>query len=70
MQSFPSEVTFQPQTVRRRRTAIVSDLAILVEQCRKDERMVGELARFVVDSMKCRQQAFRKLSVRDIFPTV
>ena len=70
VQSFPSAVIFQPQTVRRRRIAIVSDLATLVEQCRKGEPMVEELARFVVDSMKCRQQAFRKLSVREIFPTV
>ena len=70
VQSFPSAMIVQPQTVRRRRIAIVSDLATFMEQCRKDERMVGELTRFVVDSMKCRQQAFRKLSVRDIFPTV
>ena len=62
------KVKFQSADVRQR-IAIASDLAVLVANCRSDEQLVRDLARFVVDSIACRQRAFRKLSVRDVFPT-
>ena len=43
-----------------------ADLVNLVIRCRKENLLVEELARFVVDVIACRQRAFRKLSVRDV----
>ena len=59
-----------PISVTRRRKPTSKDLATFLIKCRTDERLVRELARFVVDSISNRQRAFRKLSVRDILPTV
>ena len=58
------------QSTKLKRTATVTDLATLVVHCRKDEHLICDLARFVVDSLTSRQLAFRKLSVRDILPPV
>ena len=69
LRASPNKVEFKPLKQRNRLT-ISSDLASLVLKCRSDEQLVCDLARFVVDSLSCRQQAFRKLDVRDIFPTV
>ena len=52
----------------RARIPICHDLVALVLHCRSDERRVLALAQFVVDSLSSRQRAFRKLSVRDVFP--
>ena len=68
LRSHPELVTFP--ILKRTREPTVSDLANLVIRCRKDERLICDLARFVVDSLSCRQQAFRKLSVRDVLPPV
>ena len=69
LRASPNKVVLKPLKQRNRLT-ISSDLASLVLKCRSDEQLVCDLARFVVDSLSCRQQAFRKLDVRDIFPTV
>ena len=69
LRSAPVQVAFQLLLSGRKRIGTVSDLAELVIKCRMNERLVCDLARFVVDSLSCRQQAFRKLSVRDILPT-
>ena len=73
LRSFPinkfNSIRRKLATSQLERKTVSTDLATLVIKCRKDERLVCELARFVVDSIACRQRAFRKLSVRDIFPT-
>ena len=68
LRSHPELVTFP--ILKRTREPTVSDLATLVIRCRKDERLICDLARFVVDSLSLRQQAFRKLSVRDLLPVL
>ena len=45
-----------------------TDLARLINFCRSDGRLAGELARFVVDLDASRKRAFAKLTVRDLFP--
>ena len=50
------------------RLPISSDLARLVIFCRSNGQLAGELARFVVELMFCREKAFAKLTVRDLFP--
>ena len=50
------------------RLPISSDLARLINFCRSDGRLAGELARFVVDLDASRKRAFAKLTVRDLFP--
>ena len=47
---------------------ISSDLARLINFCRSDGRLAGELAHFVVDLDASRKRAFAKLTVRDLFP--
>ena len=50
------------------RLPISSDLARLINFCRSEGRLAGELARFVVDLDASRKRAFAKLTVRDLFP--
>ena len=50
------------------RIPLSCDLVRLVILCRKDYRLVDELARFCVEVLSCRQRAFKKLTVRDLFP--
>ena len=50
------------------RLPISSDLARLINFCRSEGRLAGELARFVVDLEASRKRAFAKLTVRDLFP--
>ena len=50
------------------RLHISSDLARLINFCRSEGRLAGELARFVVDLEASRKHAFAKLTVRDLFP--
>ena len=50
------------------RIPLSCDLVRLVILCRKDYRLVDELARFCVEALSCRQRAFKKLTVRDLFP--
>ena len=59
--------TFLPRSLCGRIT-IAADLAVLVTQIRHEERLVCDFARFVADILSTRQRAFRKLSVRDVFP--
>ena len=48
------------------RLPISSDLARLINFCRSEGRLAGELARFVVDLEASRKRAFAKLTVRDL----
>ena len=50
------------------RIPLSCDLVRLVILCRKDYRLVDELARFCVEALSCRQRAFMELIVRDLFP--
>ena len=69
LRSSPVKVAFQLLLSQKKRIGKVSDLAELVIKFRMGERLVCDLARFVVDSLSCRREAFFKLSVRDILPT-
>ena len=50
------------------RIPLSCDLVRLVILCRTDAKLVDELARFCVEVLSCRQRAFKKLTVRDVFP--
>ena len=69
LRSFPQlHFTFNSSRRRQRSITIAADLADLVTQIRKEERLVCDFARFVVDITSIRERAFRNLSVRDVFP--
>ena len=62
----PTDILEIPSKCLRLPTS--SDLARLINFCRSDGRLAGELARFVVDLDASRKRAFAKLTVRDLFP--
>ena len=62
----PTDILEIPSKCLRLPTS--SDLARLINFCRSESSLAGELARFVVDLDASRKRAFAKLTVRDLFP--